>query len=62
MYVTRHSSLTDRRLTDRLWDLYESAYTEVSYQSPSHEMRFRDEFERRVMKSPESSVATPAAV
>jgi len=45
VYVTRHSSLTDRRLTDRLWDLYESAYTEVSYQSPSHEMRFRDEFD-----------------
>jgi hypothetical protein len=48
MYVTRHSPVTDAGMLDRLWQLYDAAYTPVSFEVPSHEMLFRDEFEELV--------------
>lgn len=48
MYVTGHHQLTDERLIERLWQLYDLSYGEVEASSPSHEMLFRDEFDTAV--------------
>lgn len=44
MYVTRHSSITDRALLDALWELYELSYSKIAGADPSREMLFRHEF------------------
>ncbi|MEI7547048.1 MAG: GNAT family N-acetyltransferase, partial [Actinomycetota bacterium] len=43
--MTRHTHLTDPVLSDRLWALYDASYQQVSTESPSHEMKYRDEFD-----------------
>jgi hypothetical protein len=45
VFVTRHSTVEDRAVADRLWLLYEDAYRRVADESPSHEMLFRSEFD-----------------
>lgn len=45
MYVTRHTTVDDRSIADRLWHLYDEAYRQVAADSPSHEMLFRHEFD-----------------
>lgn len=48
VYVTGHHQLTDERLIERLWHLYDLSYAAVEAGSPSHEMLFRDEFDAAV--------------
>lgn len=45
MFVTRHTTVDDRAIADRLWRLYDEAYRQVAAESPSHEMLFRHEFD-----------------
>jgi hypothetical protein len=51
MFVTRHNSVVERGLLERLWQLYESAYRRTSEQSASREMLYRSEFESAVADS-----------
>ena len=45
VFVTRHPTVSDAVLRDRLWHLYQDAYTPMAVESPSHEMLFRSEFD-----------------
>lgn len=44
MYITRHTSVTDQRVIDQLWDLYELAYDQIAEQDITRETLFRHEF------------------
>ena len=48
MFVTRHNSVVERGLLERLWQLYETAYRRTAEQSASREMLYRSEFESAV--------------
>jgi hypothetical protein len=48
MFVTRHNSVVERGLLERLWDLYELAYRRTAEESASREMFFRSEFDAAV--------------
>lgn len=45
MYVTRHSNITDRSVTDALWDLYQRGYESIAEVDITREMLFRHEFD-----------------
>lgn len=45
MFVTRHNTVVERGLLERLWNLYEAAYRRTAEQSASREMLYRSEFE-----------------
>lgn len=51
MYITKHSSVTDRNVLDRLWNLYSLAYDKIAEQDVSREILFRSEFDE-VMADP----------
>jgi len=44
MFVTRHNSVAERGLLERLWELYELAYRRTAAASATREMFFRSEF------------------
>jgi Acetyltransferase (GNAT) family len=48
MYVTRHNSVVERGLLERLWELYELAYRKTAEESASREMFFRSEFDTAI--------------
>lgn len=48
MYVTRHSEIVDRSLTERLWALYSRAYVRTARETPTHEMLERGEFREQL--------------
>lgn len=48
MFVTRHNSVVERGLVDRLWNLYEFAYRRTAEESASREMFYRSEFESAI--------------
>ncbi|HEY0519982.1 MAG TPA: hypothetical protein VGC84_10865 [Ilumatobacteraceae bacterium] len=51
MFVTRHNSVVERGLVERLWDLYELAYHRTAEDSASREMFFRSEFDEAIADS-----------
>jgi hypothetical protein len=51
MFVTRHNSVVERGLLERLWDLYELAYRRTAEESATREMLFRSEFDTAVADS-----------
>jgi len=51
MYVTRHNSVVERGLLERLWELYELAYRRTAEESATREMFFRSEFDAAVADS-----------
>ncbi len=51
MFVTRHNSVVERGLLERLWDLYELAYRKTAEESASREMLFRTEFDAAIADS-----------
>lgn len=51
MFVTRHNSVAERGLLERLWELYELAYRKTSQESASREMFYRSEFEAAIADS-----------
>jgi acetyltransferase (GNAT) family protein len=51
MYVTRHNSVVERGLLERLWELYELAYRRTAEESATREMLFRSEFDAAVADS-----------
>ena len=51
MFVTRHNSVVERGLLERLWDLYELAYRRTAEESATREMLFRSEFDSAVADS-----------
>ena len=51
MFVTRHNSVVERGLVERLWDLYELAYRRTAEESATREMLFRSEFDSAVADS-----------
>lgn len=51
MFVTRHNSVVERGLLERLWDLYEMAYRQTAEESATREMLFRSEFDAAVADS-----------
>ena len=48
MFVTRHNTVVERGLLERLWGLYELAYRRTAEESASREMFFRSEFDSAV--------------
>lgn len=48
MFVTRHNTVVERGLLERLWGLYELAYRRTAEESASREMFFRSEFDAAV--------------
>ncbi|MFN6118332.1 MAG: hypothetical protein ACK5CE_01645 [Actinomycetes bacterium] len=48
MFVTRHNSVTDPQLRERLWRLYELAFRPISELAVCREMMHRHEFEQLV--------------
>jgi len=48
VFVTRHPTVSDAGLRDRLWYLYQDAYSPMATESPSHEMLFRHEFDEAI--------------
>jgi hypothetical protein len=51
MFVTRHNSVVERGLLERLWELYELAYRKTAEESASREMFFRSEFDTAIADS-----------
>ena len=51
MFVTRHNSVVERGLLERLWELYELAYRRIAEESASREMFFRSEFDTAIADS-----------
>lgn len=51
MFVTRHNTVVERGLLERLWDLYELSYRRTAEASASREMFFRSEFDAAVADS-----------
>jgi hypothetical protein len=51
MFVTRHNSVVERGLLERLWGLYELAYRRTAEESATREMLFRTEFDAAVADS-----------
>ncbi len=51
MFVTRHNSVVERGLLERLWELYELAYRRTAEESASREMFFRSEFDAAIADS-----------
>jgi len=51
MYVTRHNSVVERGLLERLWELYELSYRRTADESATREMFFRSEFDAAVADS-----------
>ena len=51
MFVTRHNSVVERGLVERLWDLYEVAYRKTAEESASREMFYRHEFDAAIADS-----------
>jgi hypothetical protein len=51
MFVTRHNSVGERGLVERLWGLYELAYRKTAEESASREMFFRSEFDAAIADS-----------
>ena len=51
MFVTRHNSVVERGLLERLWELYELAYRRTAEESASREMFFRSEFDTAIADS-----------
>ncbi len=45
MYVTQHRAISDPRLMDSLWDLYERCYRHTAEAAATREMFFRHEFD-----------------
>lgn len=45
MYITRHSTVTDRRVVDELWALYELAYLKIAELDVTREILYRTEFD-----------------
>lgn len=45
MYVTRHSSVTNPEIRDKIWRLYELAFRRLTDEAVSRELLFRDEFD-----------------
>jgi hypothetical protein len=45
MFVTRHSNVVDRTITDRLWQLYVTAYQPTVTETVTREMLYRSEFD-----------------
>lgn len=45
MYVTKHSSVTDRQVLDDLWTLYSRAYERIAAADITRETLFRSEFD-----------------
>jgi hypothetical protein len=51
MYVTRHNTVVERGLVERLWNLYEVAYRRTAEESATREMLFRSEFDSALADS-----------
>ena len=51
MYVTRHNSVIERGLLERLWGLYELSYHKTAEESATREMLFRTEFDIAIADS-----------
>jgi hypothetical protein len=51
MFVTRHNTVVERGLLERLWELYELSYRRTAEASASREMFFRSEFDSAVADS-----------
>ena len=51
MFVTRHNSVVERGLLERLWELYELSYRRTAEESATREMFFRSEFDAAVADS-----------
>ncbi len=51
MFVTRHNSVVERGLLERLWDLYELAYRRTAEEAASREMFYRSEFDSAIADS-----------
>ena len=51
MFVTRHNSVVERGLLERLWELYELAYRKTAEESASREMFYRSEFDAAIADS-----------
>jgi len=51
MFVTRHNSVAERGLLERLWELYELAYRRTAEESATREMFFRSEFDSALADS-----------
>jgi len=51
MFVTRHNSVVERGLLERLWELYELSYRRTAEESATREMLFRPEFDAAVADS-----------
>lgn len=45
MYITRHNSVTDQRVRDELWALYDLAYSKIAEEDITRELLFRTEFD-----------------
>lgn len=45
MYVTRHSSVTNPEVREKIWRLYEQAFRRLTDVAVSRELLFRDEFD-----------------
>lgn len=51
MFVTRHNSVVERGLLERLWELYELSYRKTAEESATREMFFRSEFDTAIADS-----------
>ena len=51
MFVTRHNSVVEHGLLERLWELYELSYRRTAEESATREMFFRSEFDAAVADS-----------
>jgi len=51
MFVTRHNSVVERGLLERLWELYELSYRRTAEEAATREMFFRSEFDAAVADS-----------
>ena len=51
MFVTRHNSVVERGLLERLWGLYELAYRRTAEEAASREMFYRSEFDSAIADS-----------
>jgi len=48
MFVTRHTHVVDGVLADKLWQLYDVAYSGVAEQAVTREMLYRTEFDETI--------------
>jgi hypothetical protein len=48
MFVTRHTQVVDRRLSDKLWTLYDIAYRAMAGSAVTREMLYRSEFDETI--------------